>query len=683
MGWPTSWMRQALGLVALAAMNGCAHSAHLLPPASEPARVAIPVQSGPPLARGPGWIDTQPAERSIAGGSQQREDAPAGALASNARQDGTVRRTSATGTDDPAFATDDAGSSPIGTSAGPSPPPRVARAGTAGWPDEESAQLRPGSRGTAARGPAEPLGFADAETRARAQAGDNPVVIEVPVLPPRDVIDGPSPARANANPNANVDAEGEQPPAEERARSAVGPLAASNGFAEDVRLGQAPRIVPAPGRPRSARTGGSAVNDEDTNLDRPRAERAGEGGGPTRVAEDDDDDEDFPKSNLLVRALGLQDSPVKAFGWLEGSFTGNPSRPINGENFGVFPNNHANAWMFNQIYFVLERRVDPDDENDWDYGYRIDNMLGADWQVSHAFGLFDHAFVANRFGYDIPQIYGELHLPVLTPGGVDFKLGRWYALPGYEDLPAPSRPLLSTTYMFSYAQPITQLGLMSTWHVTDQINLYNGVTNGWDRWFGIHNKPGYAGGAAWDSKDGRTNVTLTFNWGPNQLRGFLPGSASEVPVAVTQPPFLAGRRNLAFNGSAATLFTAVATHEFTEDLSGIFETNLGYENNVAGAGRDGTTQNASWYGLAGWLLYDFRDNLTGVVRSEVFRDNNGILTGFADNFYETTLGVIYRPRPWFWTRPEIRYDWAQSTRPFDAGTSKHQLTLGFDVIFLF
>ncbi|HEV3166119.1 MAG TPA: outer membrane beta-barrel protein [Isosphaeraceae bacterium] len=438
-----------------------------------------------------------------------------------------------------------------------------------------------------------------------------------------------------------------------------------------------------PFRPVRVRAGGEGGEEnEDTDLTRPRAERAGEGGGPTKAAEEDDD-EDYPKSNLLVKVLGMEDSDTQLFGWVDGSFTANPSRPANGENFGVFPNNHANSWMFNQIYFVVEKKLDEEEDDEFGYGFRVDNLLGADWQVSHALGLFDHAFVLNRFGYDIPQFYGEIHLPVLTPGGVDIKAGRWYALPGYEDLAAPGRPLLSTTYMFSYAQPITQLGVMSTWHVNDQLNVYNGVTNGWDRWFNIHNGIGFAHAVAWDSKDGRTNLTMTFNVGPNQLQRFLPANFNVAPVAVTPPPFLAGRRNLSAPNSSAYLFTAVGTHEFTDDLTGIIEANLGWENNVAGAGFGGTSVNAAWYGLAGWTLYDFLDQLIGVARLEVFRDNNGFLTGFSDNFYEATLGMIYRPRSWLWARPEIRYDWAQFTRPYNDGNSKSQLTFGFDVIFLF
>ncbi len=52
-------------------------------------------------------------------------------------------------------------------------------------------------------------------------------------------------------------------------------------------------------------------------------------------------------------------------------------------------------------------------------------------------------------------------------------------------------------------------------------------------------------------------------------------------------------------------------------------------------------------------------------------------------FYEQTLGLIYKPKPWLWVRPEARYDWAQFCKPFDNNTKSSQFTLALDVILLF
>jgi hypothetical protein len=457
------------------------------------------------------------------------------------------------------------------------------------------------------------------------------------------------------------------------------------GFRDGVRLSQASDEMVAPVRvPRMPAAGEEGEQgQEDTNLDRPRAERRGGGGGPTRASEEEEEEteEDVFKSDLLVKLLGLEDSDVGIFGWLQGSFTGNPAAPRDGENFGVNPNFKANTWQFQQFYLVVERLVEQSDEVN--FGFRLDNLFGTDYSMFHDVGLFDRAFPPNGFGYDPVQFYGQAHLPVLTDDGVDVIVGRFYSLAGYEDGRAPARPLNSTSYLFGYAHPFTHVGMMSTWHVSDQINVYNGAINGWDRWINRHNRWGYTGGFSWDSKDGRTDLTFILTAAPQQFARFLPAGYPLPPNGIAPPPFLAQRRNIGYPGDNSVLFSTVLIHKWTDDLTMIVEMDDGFESNVPGIGPAGTTQNASWYGAGGWLLYEFTDRLTGVYRGEVFRDQNGARTGVNDTFYEMTLGAIYKPVTWFWLRPEIRFDWAAGVPAYDDQTSKHQLTLGFDAIFLF
>src|SRR5262249_62134983 len=108
-----------------------------------------------------------------------------------------------------------------------------------------------------------------------------------------------------------------------------------------------------------------------------------------------------------------------------------------------------------------------------------------------------------------------------------------------------------------------------------------------------------------------------------------------------------------------------------------------------GSGPNGTPKTTPWYGFCNHFLYAIDKpsladaKLTGVWRAEIFADPNGAATGVADTYYEMTLGLIAKPKPWLWIRPEARYDWAQYHHPFSGGTRKSQLTLAFDVIVLF
>ena len=503
--------------------------------------------------------------------------------------------------------------------------------------------------------------------------------------------DGPEPGRIVVGErSAPSEVTGEvRPRSGEPILSATARDEESPGFHDGVRVSQAPSPSRPRPEPRAADSdddaGAMKEDQEDTDLNRSRAGRRGEGGGPTRSEEDDDDDndEDEFKSDLLVKALGLENSPISVFGWLQGSFTGNQYRPKNGENFGVNPNSSANQFLFQQLYFVVEKRLDPKDADDYGFGFRVDSLTGSDWKQFHMTGLFDGVFTSKYFGYDPVQFYGEVHLPWLTEGGIDVKGGRFYSLPGYEDAAAPGRPLNSTTYMFGYGQPYTHFGVMTNWHVTDRLNLFNGAVNGWDRWIDRNFRWGYAGGLVWDAPNDRTNLSVTLNVGPNQFPWFFKAGYQNEPNGVPPPPFLAGRRNLLYNKSNAVLFTETLIHEATDKLTLIAESDQGYESNIASFGPGGSSANGQWYGLAGFMLYTFNEKWTGVARAEGFRDVNGTRTGYNDTYYETTLGLIVKPRSWLWLRPEVRWDWAVGEPVYNDERSKHQFTYGFDAIFLF
>jgi hypothetical protein len=342
----------------------------------------------------------------------------------------------------------------------------------------------------------------------------------------------------------------------------------------------------------------------------------------------------------------------------------------------------ANKWLFQQLYFVLEKRLDPAKSDEYQFGFRFDNLLGSDYSQFNMVGLFDQAF-GKYFGYDPVQFYGEVHLPWLTEGGIDVKGGRFFSLPGYEDAAAPGRPLNSTTYLFSYAQPFTHFGFMTNWHVTDRLNVFNGAVNGWDRWIDQNYRWGYAGGVVWDSPDERTNVTVTLNVGPIQFPYFFKANYRNEPNGVPPPSYLSGRRNPTYNKDNPVLFSEVVIHEATDDLTLVLESDQGYEPNVPSFGPGGTPATAAWYGLAGFGLYEFNERWTGVLRGEAFRDGNGVRTGFDDTYFETTLGLIIKPRTWLWFRPEMRWDWATGTPPYNDERSRSQFTYGFDAIFLF
>ena len=425
----------------------------------------------------------------------------------------------------------------------------------------------------------------------------------------------------------------------------------------------------------------------------PADERDFGGGGGTETAEAfEAEEEPVDDRGLLMKALGAEpDSPVKIYGWIQNSYTGNTNgNGITRTNAGVTPNFMANKWMGNQYYLVIENPLEQDDTVN--FGFRADNLFGNDWQFNYMQGLFNGAFRPGQFaGYDLAQIYGEVHLPIITEGGLDIKGGRFYTLAGYEVVPAISRPLLSVPYMFTFGQPFTHVGFMTTLHLTDRINLYNGAINGWDRWINQRYQWGYMGGFSWTSVDERTSLAFTAVWGPNQFPSFLPADQQLYPTGYINIPSVAGTDNPGYHKNDRFLFTTVLSHKWSDRLTQVVETDQGGElrvpglaaQTVNGVAQSAAAKSAQWQSFGNWFLYEFDEKLTGVWRSEIFWDQQGVRTGNPDRFYEMTLGMIYKPQPWLWIRPEARYDWTQFHQFYTDGTRKEQLTLAFDIILLF
>jgi len=115
----------------------------------------------------------------------------------------------------------------------------------------------------------------------------------------------------------------------------------------------------------------------------------------------------------------------------------------------------------------------------------------------------------------------------------------------------------------------------------------------------------------------------------------------------------------------------------------------GYYGNFANADRaPGSTlapgTNARWDGFAGYLIYDLTDKWGARFRGEVFKDSSGFFSGTAQELWEVTSTLQFKPIPSIITRAEFRYDKSDAT-PFMYGTraANHQETLAFEVIYLF
>ena len=324
------------------------------------------------------------------------------------------------------------------------------------------------------------------------------------------------------------------------------------------------------------------------------------------------------------------------------------------------------AWQgqMNQLYLINERILK---EDQLSLGGRVDLLYGTDYIYTTATGFdggWNDTNGGNRYyGLAMPQLYGEVGTQVLN-----IKFGHFYTLIGYEVVPAIGNFFYTHAYTMQYGEPFTHTGVLATWNPNDQLSIIGGITNGWDNWDnglptlqanpfpGSTSNASFLGAVTFSSSDGSQALTLANS------------SGNEFATASFVNPFSAYVGN-------RTVTSIVYSNEFTEKLTYVYQSDLGYQ---AYAGGDipvyYETQgqqpgSAYWYGVNQYLFYNFTDYLIGGLRLEWFRDNNGTrvqyglrpgspeATGFAGNFWAMTWGLNYLVGNNLVIRPELRYDW--------------------------
>lgn len=375
---------------------------------------------------------------------------------------------------------------------------------------------------------------------------------------------------------------------------------------------------------------------------------------------------------------------VKFSGYIDGGITFNPDDPHNGENFGQLFTDRSNTPMLNQFSLILERPIDSK-ASTYDFGFRAQAMYGTDARYTHFLNEFDRS-INSRYQVDIVEADLQAHMPIITSGGVDLKVGQYPTPLGYEVITPSGNPFYSHSYIFQFGLPFKHTGALAVAHVNDMLDVYLGADTGTNTSLGENGDNngalGGIGGFGLNLMGGNLTVLALTHIGPENAR-----NAGE--------DFNVNGENRYFND-------VVITYKATDALS--FTTELNYVKD------DGVKAEA--YGAAQYVSYALNDTVTLQGRAEVFRDANGFyVASFPGNFdfvnserglpntsvsfsptgttyTELTAGLnIKLPvAPMFegaMLRPEIRWDTSSHLKPFNDGTSSHQVTLATDLILPF
>lgn len=345
---------------------------------------------------------------------------------------------------------------------------------------------------------------------------------------------------------------------------------------------------------------------------------------------------------------------LRLFGWIDGGYTWSST------GSGLLaveprPNRFGNSWILDQAALVLERTLTPD----WSWGFRGEFYMGADTALLRPVNGFGPT--GDQFGTDFRQAYLSIHLPLLTEGGIDLKLGRQYVPIGYQTTMAPYRSIYSLSYEWIYATNGASTGAIATVHVDPTLDVIAGVTLGVNSLFNLRGRaPCYI-------------LRGLYSLDPdNRIK--LVGTVYTGPMPIASAPGNIGKWD--------TLVELQARYQVNARLALVSETNIGWCIQDP-AIHDHTSQ---WYATYGLATFQVNQKLDLHFRAEWFYDVNGARIGTAGHYFEITSGLGIRPEAWLNFRPEIRWDGATSS-VFGPETNPNrkssQWTLAFDTLFKF
>jgi hypothetical protein len=261
---------------------------------------------------------------------------------------------------------------------------------------------------------------------------------------------------------------------------------------------------------------------------------------------------------------------------------------------------------------VVQLRIDkPLDESDWAAGYRMDLWFGPDARVlgTSSSGV-SQVFGGTASDFAIRQAYVALRAPIGT--GLDFKLGVFDSIIGYESIEAGNNPNFTRSYGHSI-EPQTETGLLASYRFCDCLSASVGVADTFgpiinDRAFAPVNQGNPNQTEAESYKTYMASVALT---APDSM-GFLSGST-----------LYAGFVN-GFDDAGANIAKPLTVSSYYVGAT-VATPVTGLRAGASFDYLDLHPLNNDDYSIAGYLSYQATEKLSFHARVEYFKDNAGVL----------------------------------------------------------
>jgi hypothetical protein len=252
-------------------------------------------------------------------------------------------------------------------------------------------------------------------------------------------------------------------------------------------------------------------------------------------------------------------------------------------------------------------------------------------------------------------------IPLLN--GPVLKVGKFVTLLGYEVIESPNNLNYSRGLLFSLAIPLTHTGGLVSYTFNEWVSAQAGVVLGWDR-------------------------SNTDNTGPSGTGQIAVTPLKDLSTALN---FIVGPEISGDKNPIRWVVDLTGTYTGVKDWTFGLNFDYGWQDNdvfLASAGLGG--RSASWYGVAGYVAYDFLERFRVAARGEWFRDADGVRTATTTDGVDlfSATGTL-QAHIWkgLYARAEYRHDHATEKvfgfDPAGAFQDKSQDTISLSLFYKF
>jgi hypothetical protein len=334
-----------------------------------------------------------------------------------------------------------------------------------------------------------------------------------------------------------------------------------------------------------------------------------------------------------------------------------PGRAFDGGE-GNLGGNKLDGFNLNVVKLSIAK---PLDESEWAAGYGVDLLFGPDAYLYNT--------SANALGsagdFSIQQAYVALRAPV--GNGLDFKMGTFSTLIGYEVFEAGNNPNYSRSFGWQL-EPTQHTGLIASYVVSENISLSGGVANTHLAYINLRNPRSES------AKTYMGAVTLT---APKEGMGFLGGSTLTLGVVD------------GFSGNEKDTTSLYAGTAIATPVQGL---TVGAAFDYREDGANSLTPGDNWaYAVGLYASMQATEKLKLNLRADYTEGSDG-------TFYDAGAGTVsdeqnelgaltFTADYSLWanvlSRFEVRWDHSFSSDAYDSGADQDIVTLAANFIYKF